>query len=378
MLKVNIYYALLLSVLTVFGVFYFSTHAFALNVGQIISLCLGAIAWLVLFMLSGKTASATSNPLRLPSTNNISQQNQIEQDHVKMLGQALNALIDTVKAEFNVQLIATDAELKQVKSLMDDAIDDLVDSFISLEASTRIEQKLVMLLASNEAENDNDELNPFREKQLKSKQLLNEIALKLNTLIKDAKHNESDCKALNTLEQKAKISINTIEQLLEKIGQNTQGLFVDDVRKHARELHSAISNASKTVNKLSADSKIYTQESKDISNKITKIMDENASNIASVADEMALTTTQIEQDVQTAVRSLQFQDMTTQLITQCGERQKIMQDILNTLSAANLHSNNASIADLQAKLISAQADLRQASKVRMKEFNMDGGSIELF
>ena len=107
-------------------------------------------------------------------------------------------------------------------------------------------------------------------------------------------------------------------------------------------------------------------------------MDENASNIASVADEMALTTTQIEQDVQTAVRSLQFQDMTTQLITQCGERQKIMQDILNTLSAANLHSNNASIADLQAKLISAQADLRQASKVRMKEFNMDCGSIELF
>ena len=36
------------------------------------------------------------------------------------------------------QIITTEAELNQVKSHMDNAINDLVDSYLSLEATTRI------------------------------------------------------------------------------------------------------------------------------------------------------------------------------------------------------------------------------------------------
>lgn len=316
------------------------------------------------------------------SKNNNNQTN-INPTYAKQVSDGLISLISTLKTELEIQITATNLELMQVKSLMDDAIDDLVDSFISLEASTRIEQILVMLLASNVAENDNDDLNPFKEKQLKSKKLLSEISVKLNTLIKDAKHNESACKALNNIEHDSENSITALETLLEKINQadmkqDVKMLFAEEVRKHAQDLHSLVGKAGETVDKLYSKVKFYTKESKDIANKINEIIDENASNISIVADEIALTTTQIEKDVQTAVRSLQFQDMTTQLITQCGERQKIMQDILNTTSTINLNSHESSLPNLLLTLSNAHAALKQLSKTRMKQFNVDSGSIELF
>jgi methyl-accepting chemotaxis protein len=361
--------ALLISILMLIGVLYFSANSFALNKAQIVTICLSAAAWLALFT-SGR--SDFSQPTAYFSSQNKSSKNDAES-----LVQAINDLIHSIKKELGVQLIAADAELSQTKSLIDDAIDDLVDSFISLEASTRIEQKLVMLLASNETENDKDELNPFKEKQLKSKQLLSEIAQKLNTLIKNIAKNDSACKTLSSLEHDAEDSVAALEKLLKKISQGNEPSLVEDVRKHTKHLHNGISAANKTLNKLQVDSKVFAEESKDISQKVNQIMNENADNIAIVAEEIAMTSAQIEKDVQIAIRSLQFQDMTTQLITQCSERQKIMQDILNTISDVKL-DDNMSLLQLKEELTTLQTELQQASKVRMKQFNVDGGSVELF
>ena len=378
--KVNILFAFLLSVLTLFGIFYFSAGAFTLSTGQIVTLCLSALAWVGYFLYAKDSTSPifTSPLFTNPLFTSLVAQNSNKQNNVSQLSESLTSLINSIKTELGTQITATNAELSQVKSLMDDAIDDLVDSFISLEASTRIEQKLVMLLASNNAENDNDELNPFREKQLKSKQLLKDIASKLNTLIKDAKHNESACGALNDIELAAEKSVTQLEIVLGEISSTSNAALVEEIRKGVQQLHKSISKANNTVDKLYASSKIYTKESKDIANKINEIIDENNNNIAIVADEIALTAEQIEKDVQTAVQSLQFQDMTTQLIAQCGERQKIMQDILNALSAVSLISKQSSLDDLQIKLSTTQSELQQISKVRMKQFNVNSGSVELF
>lgn len=359
----------------VIGMFYFSDNTFVITKGQMVTFALSALAWLGLFLGAKGAKIQAFNSLKSQTTGNQTDAHQVNQ--------AVISLLNSIKTELGAQITATNAELMQVKSLMDDAIDDLVDSFISLESSTRIEQKLVMLLASNVTENDNDELNPFKDKQLKSRQLLSEISTKLSTLIKDAKHNESACKALTGIEHDAENSIAALETLLDKINKSdmrleNKSLLVDEIRKQAHSLHSLVGKAGKTVDKLHADSKVYTKESKSIANKISEIMDENANNISMVADEIALTTAQIEKDVQTAVRSLQFQDMTTQLITQCSERQKIMQDILNTTSTINVDKHDSSLQDLQLQLSNAQSALKQLSKLRMKQFDVDSGSVELF
>ena len=78
------------------------------------------------------------------------------------------------------QIITTEAELNQVKSHMDNAIDNLVDSFVSLEATTHIGQNLISHMISN-VNNIRDELNPFRDRQMKSQSLLKDTSA---TLIK--------------------------------------------------------------------------------------------------------------------------------------------------------------------------------------------------
>ena len=317
MLNKNLLLALVISLLALLSLAYFSNTGFnnvitTLSVGQIATLAVLTLAWLCL-ILFGQRA-----PAKKQDTNTVAH--------------TVNSLVSSIQSELGTQITASEAELGQVKALMDDAIDDLVDSFISLEASTRIEQKLVMLLATNETKNDNDELNPFKEKQLKSKQLLNDVAIKLSTLIKNTSQNEAATKALKKIEKEAESTVKSLELILDKLGNTVDAIFIDELRNSARKLHTSINEASNTADKLYTDSQLYAQESKDIASKINEIMDENTSNIALVAEEIAVTTAQIEQDVQTAVRSLQFQDMTTQLITQCSERQKMMRSILASVN----------------------------------------------
>jgi phosphoglycerate-specific signal transduction histidine kinase len=97
-----------------------------------------------------------------------------------------------------------------------------------------------------------------------------------------------------------------------------------------------------------------------------------------VASEMAVSTKQIETDVQTALKSLQFQDMATQLIVQCDERMKVMQKMISAVHPIIGSASQNSTSDLQAKLNMARDMLKQASNVRMKQFNVDAGHVELF
>jgi methyl-accepting chemotaxis protein len=358
----NLLLAFVISLLTLFGVLFFSASGTALSTAQIVTICLGAIAWLGLFLFTRQAASSLN-----------------AKDSANTFTQEFSGLISSMQTELGAQISATDTELKQVKSLMDGAIDDLVDSFISLESSTRIEQKLVMLLVSSQNVNDKDELNPFREMQLKSKQLLLETSQHLNKMIKDAKQNETACKSIANMEKSVEKSIENLELSLSKFGKTADVALVDSVHESAKAMHSAISNATVVANKLHSNSKLLSIESKEVADKVATMIEESGNNMTMVADEIAATSQQIEKDVQVAVKSLQFQDMTTQLITQCGERQKIMQDVLDTINSIN-HDNTGktSLSDLQTKLANAHAELKQASKVRMKQFNVDGGSVELF
>ena len=310
------------------GVFYFGSSSPLLSSGQAITLCLGALAWIGLISTSDPQ-SQHHNPLATSqSTNSDSLPNSIAE------------LLDTFQAELSQQISATETELKQVKSLMDNAINDLVDSFISLEANTRTGQNLVLQMASSETDSK-DDLNPFKNKQLQSRKLLNDTVDILKKLVKDAKQNQATCATLANSE----LSIN--------------------------------SENSKTLAKLLLGGDLLLSEAKLAASKVSAVIEENQSHMVMVAHEIGTRTTQIEKDVQTAVKSLQFQDMTSQLITQCSERMHIMQEMLQAISAIDSKTSHSSEA-LLAKLMVARNKLKQANAVRMKQFNVDAGSVELF
>ena len=365
MLNKNLLCALVISLLTLLGIYSFSNMSAVLNIGLIATLAVSTLAWLFLLMFSQYT----------------SEKKLAKNQDTNTVAQTVNSLFNAFQSELNTQISATEAELAQVKSLIDNAIDGLVDSFISLEASTRTEQALLILLTSNELSDDsnsnNSAMSPFKQKQLKSKQLLSDIASQLNTLIKNTNQNGLASKALKKIEKEAESTVKNLELILDKLGNTVDAIFIDELRNNAHKLHSSINQAGSTADELYADSQLYALESKDIASKINLIMDENASNVAIVAEEIAAVTMQIEKDVQAAIKSLQFQDMTTQLITQCSERQKLMQNILTSIDIGE-NNNNISIQELEVKFSAAHAKLKQVSSVRMKQFNIDGGSVELF
>jgi hypothetical protein len=199
---------------------------------------------------------------------------------------------------------------------------------------------LVQQMASSETDSK-DDFNPFKNKQLQSRKLLNDTVDVLKKLVKDAKQNQATCATLANSE----LSIN--------------------------------SDNSKTLAKLLLGGDLLLSEAKLAASKVSAVIEENQSHMVMVAHEIGTRTTQIEKDVQTAVKSLQFQDMTSQLITQCSERMHIMQEMLQAISAIDNKTSHSSEA-LLAKLMVARNKLKQANAVRMKQFNVDAGSVELF
>ncbi len=326
MLKNKLTIALVISIIILAGIFYFNNGSTSISTGQIATLFMGAIAWLCIFFLP------TGPQANLHATN----------PNAERLSDSLSALLNTIKSELGAQITATEAELTQVKSLMDNAIDDLVDSFISLEATTRIGQNLVKQMVASKTDKK-DDLNPFKDRQAKSQQLLHETSEILKKLIQDAKQNQVACTSL------------------------------------AESNKNIDAASSKILSKLLLSSDDLRKETKLIANKVAEVIQENQENLSLVANELKVTTTKIESDVQTAVKSLQFQDMTTQLIVQCGERQKVMQKILDSVTAIDVKGDNKiSLAELQAKLEAVRSELKQTSQARMKQFNVDAGHVELF
>jgi hypothetical protein len=319
--------ALIITLAMLVGVFYFGNSSPTVSSAQAITLCLGALAWIAL-ILTSNSQPQQANQFSAPTSNNDSLPNSIAE------------LLGTFQAELSQQVSATEAELKQVKSLMNGAIDDLVDSFISLEATTRIGQNLAKQLALSETDNKDDH-NPFKDKQLQSQQLLHDTADILKKLVKDASQNQVTCASLANF------------------GKNVEG------------------TNSKALAKLLLGGDLLLSDTKLVASKVAAVIEENKANIAMVSEEITVTTKQIEADVQTAVKSLQFQDMTTQLITQCNERMHIMQEMLQAISS--IDSDAAHSAEtLQTKLMVARNKLKQAGAARMKQFNVDAGSVELF
>jgi hypothetical protein len=323
--------ALIVTIAMIAGIFFFHNSDTPFAAGQIATLCLGALAWVGLLVYPAQS-----------SLERASQKPQGANDDTSGLSNSMANLFNTMQSELNDQIVATETELNQVKSLMDTAIDDLVDSFVGLEATTRIGQNLISHMISSE-NNNRDELNPFRDRQMKSQTLLNDTSELLKKLIKDTKQNKAASASLAKLD---------------KISDST---------------------ASKTLAELQSSGDLLHKETKAVANKVADMMDENKAIIAMVANEMAATNGQVAQDVQVAIKSLQFQDTTSQLITQCTERLNVMQKMLGTIESLGKNNTAAkSVQEWQAKLAKANDELKETSNVRMKQFNVDPGSVELF
>jgi hypothetical protein len=238
-----------------------------------------------------------------------------------------------------MQITGTETELIQVKKLMDNAIDDIVDSFMSLETSTRIAQHLMKNMAASESDSS-DELNPFHNRKIQSAQLLSDTAAALENMLSKANYHQTTCAQLDSFQA------------------------TEPANKHYKNIQLTGAQLIKEAN--------------EIKSKIAALIDDNNNNLTLVTEEISKINLQIEKDVQAAIKSLQFQDMTSQLVVQCIERQHIAKKLLEAFSTINNIDISNNQHAWQTTLAALNESLLNISKVRMKVFNVDASSVELF
>ena len=327
-------------------------------------------------------------------------------------------LMDDADSELGKQFMHIDEELLRVRSIQDDAIKGLVDSFQGMENMSRQQLNTVMGLIGlisgkpNEDENNKD----FRSESMQV----------INMFIDSIKSMSSD--SMNLVKSIADMNnnISKIEKLLEEIdGISAQtnllalnasieaarageaGLsfavvadevralsvrskhFSNQIRENYRLIQSSMDDSCKIVGQLASNDLTLTMNSKDRMNDLFDDMELMNRSISAELQRVSNLTENIGASVATALRALQFEDINNQLITHIGKRVNTVRGFTH---AASLLRNDFDLVKreaLEKQLEEHIEHLREAMKLShevslasennpVNQVSMESGEIKLF
>ncbi|MDT8384085.1 MAG: methyl-accepting chemotaxis protein [Gammaproteobacteria bacterium] len=322
-------------------------------------------------------------------------------------------------AEIQQQLDLFRGELDQLLDILATAIGGLMTSFIGLEEQSRSQEQVVRgtldcvtrdaaggeginnltkeattiiqlfidsIFAMRESSNELVECLNGMGKQIKSvNKLLGEI---------DGISSQTNLLALNAAIEAARAGeagrgFAVVADEVRALSQRSNH-FSDKIREQYGLMEKSIQNAANVVGKMASRDMDMTMNSK---NRVIELMDEADAinkNVEVQLHNVSMISERINQDVSTAVRSLQFEDMTRQLIEHMGRRIDAVQTLVAGDSAPS-QSSVASHSDAGATVSSTRTtgstasaggqDKQAASTHRsspVSQQDMASGDIELF
>jgi methyl-accepting chemotaxis protein len=155
--------------------------------------------------------------------------------------------------------------------------------------------------------------------------------------------------------------------------------FSNEIRNHMDGVHSSLQTANDSIQQVaSMDMNFALQSKKNVQDTMLKLeaINTRTSEAVRSIDEHA---EQVAQEVNAAVRALQFQDMTSQLIDHALSRVQTMRGIITSI-----HEAMRDAEDPSTGLHAARSRLRESAEAARKrsnpvgQENMQSGDIELF
>ena len=406
---------MLISVASLLGLTAFGTPESMPNAVQLLALCGGFAAWSVLLVMNHRS-----------SANGLQRSIAQSEQELVALASDFDALLNALNEEFTTQISGTQGELEQLRSLLDDAIFKLIDSFTGLESTTRHQHELVLQLTHQQSGGANaaiDAQDPFTDSGQQSgthvtfETFLRDTTVTLSMFVDNTIENSKLGMELVEKMDEINVEMSRIQHILNEVegiasqtnllalnaaieaaraGDAGRGFAVvaDEVRKlslrsaqFSEEIRLRMGDVAQSVNKAegvinaisSKDMNFALQSKRNVEKMIHRVQKLNSATIQAV-EELSVATVQVERDVQTAVTSLQFQDLATQLIGHSRGRQIAMQEILSGIVAINAQPlNQSDLRDLRHHRLSAARDLIERTQHNpVMQVSVDAGDIELF
>jgi len=381
-------------------------------------LLLSQVAWFIL--LSRLTSGGNVNKVAVITE---------MENELTALASDFDALLNALNEEFTVQINNTQSELEQLRTLLGDAIGKLIGSFTGLELAIRHQHHLVFQLTeqhreeqvsdstSEDSTNEDSTQVSEDEDSITFEKFLDNTTTTLNMFVDHTIENSKLGMVLVTKMDEINQEIHKIQQILNEVegiagqtnmlalnaaieaaraGPAGRGFavvadevrklslrsneFSDEIRLHMGDVASAVNRAEEVINVISSkDMNFALQSKRNVEKMIIKVQEINRT-IQHVVQELSDSTADVEHDVKTAVTSLQFQDLATQLIGHSISRQNAMQQVLSGIIAIDeqhLELGNR-IGRWHRKLSEARDLIERTRHNPVKQINVDAGDIELF
>jgi methyl-accepting chemotaxis protein len=311
------------------------------------------------------------------------------------------------------QLVSAHTEMSNTQAILSDAINKLVATFTAMAEEVRTQQELVLSIAGGGESGEGSEtkqkfgrfvketeaaMNEFVDSTVQNSARAMELVEKIDVINEQV---GSILQILNEVESIAKqtnlLALNAAIEAA-RAGDSGRGFAVvaDEVRnlsektnKFSSQIRNLVGNVSQSlvsaeqaINALAASDMTYVIDSKKHVQEMMKDLSQLNETIAQDAIELKRINSKVEQNVAVAVSTLQFQDMSSQLIAHAQMRLMALQEVASQMGrgadSSGREGYSQQIAAYTGSLHEHVVSLDARKNNPVAQDNFDTGDIELF
>lgn len=333
--------------------------------------------------------------------------------------QQLDALLRTAHHNSHAQIELIQSELDRLTSLQGEAIAGLSQSFLGLESQARTqEQQMNSLIEQITAHTgDNSSTNKLAAEAtavidlfISNISTMANCSMELVTIMDTIKHqmqsvdrllqeidgisSQTNLLALNAAIEAARAGeagrgFAVVADEVRALSQRSTQ-FSDQIRKEIQGTKNNIDSAARTVGKMASQDMNMSMAAKDRIPEMMAELDQLNREVKENLEVISTIANGISENVAVAVRSLQFEDMTSQLINHVKKRTEFIITLSDSMYATSSHLNQVIInpnetsplndisSKLQIAINHSEPKKAETKHNPVNQSKMDDGDVELF
>lgn len=334
-----------------------------------------------------------------------------------LIRESRGVLVD-LSTEFGAQFDDARDELQQTQDLLADAIGKLVENFTRMTEQAHGQQGLALSMTHKYAKPDGDNaegrvdfgqfvtetsdtLSTFVDITVRTSKVAMELVERMDDVTKEVGQivgvlgeiegisKQTNLLALNAAIEAARAGeagrgFAVVADEVRALSQRTHH-FSQQIRTHMTKVHDELNAAEKSIHEMaSMDMNFALKSKRKVQEMMVEIQQFNTS-MSKMVEELAVISGEIERNVNSAVTTLQFQDLATQLLEHTKARVRAMESALQEMAEDPTQGEHASARQHAASLARCRQGIRQhvvalgtVKSNPVSQEHMGTGDIELF